>query len=61
MSNNPHSKENLQRRRAERASDQGNRHLVPATTPHGNLLVSLAQKAAFEIDKLGLSNGKVDL
>lgn len=40
----------------------GNRHVRnPAQTPHGNLLVALAQKAGVEMTQLGLSNGVVDL
>jgi hypothetical protein len=40
----------------------GNRHLGhPDQTPHGNLLVALARKAGVDVDKIGLSNGVVDL
>jgi len=40
----------------------GNRHLRnPQQTPHGNLLVALAHKAGVDVDKIGLSNGVVDL
>jgi hypothetical protein len=40
----------------------GNRHLrYKPQTPHGNILVALAQKAGVEIDRIGLSDGVVDL
>ena len=40
----------------------GNRHLrQPAGTSYGNLLVALGRKAGVEIDKIGLSEGVVDL
>jgi hypothetical protein len=65
MSNaNPHLKENLPNVVVGGACGrlQGNRHLAhPRLTPHGNLLVALAQKAGLEVEKFGLSNGRVDL
>jgi hypothetical protein len=40
----------------------GDRHLRhPRGTPWSNLLVSLGQKAGLEIDRMGVSNGRVDL
>jgi len=40
----------------------GGRHLMqPRETPHGNLLLTVAQWQGLEIDKFGLSNGTVDL
>ena len=65
MSNaNPHSKENLPNVIVGGACGRirGNRHLAyPRLTPHGNLLVAVAQKAGLDVEKLGLSNGRVDL
>lgn len=41
---------------------KGDRHLqYPQETTHGNLLIALGQKAGLEIEKMGLSNGTVDL
>jgi hypothetical protein len=40
----------------------GNHHLrYPRGTPWSNLLVAIGQKAGLEIDRLGVSNGTVDL
>ena len=41
---------------------KGNRHLMEAKeTPHGNLLVTVAQRTGASIERVGLSNGTVDL
>jgi hypothetical protein len=41
---------------------KGNRHVkVPAHTPLANLLVTISGKAGVEVDKIGNSNGRVDL
>jgi hypothetical protein len=40
----------------------GNRHLrYPRATPWSNLLVALGQKAGLEVERIGVSNGTVDL
>jgi Protein of unknown function (DUF1552) len=40
---------------------KGNRHIVAKDTPTANLLLAMAHVGGVEIDKLGASNGRVDL
>ncbi|HEY7388989.1 MAG TPA: hypothetical protein VH640_10810 [Bryobacteraceae bacterium] len=41
---------------------KGNRHIkMPKETPLANLMLSLGQKFGVEMEKFGISNGKVDL
>jgi hypothetical protein len=40
---------------------KGNRHIVAQDTPTANLLLAMAHLGGAEIDKLGASNGRVDL
>jgi hypothetical protein len=40
---------------------KGNRHIVAKDTPTANLLLAMAHLGGAEIDKLGASNGRVDL
>jgi hypothetical protein len=44
------------------AGMKGNRHIkMPKETPLANLMLSLGQKFGVEVEKFGISNGKVDL
>jgi hypothetical protein len=44
------------------AAMKGNRHIkMPKETPLANLMLSLGQKFGVEMEKFGISNGKVDL
>ncbi len=40
---------------------KGNRHIVAQDTPTANLCWPMAHLGGAEIDKLGASNGRVDL
>lgn len=61
---NVHAKNNLPCLVAGGANGRikGNRHLqYPRATPWSNLLVSLAQKAGLDVDRMGVSTGALDL
>jgi hypothetical protein len=40
---------------------KGNRHIIAKDTPTANLLLSIAHLSGAEIEKLGASNGRIDL